>query len=285
MTLLVWVLAFLGWGGLPAQYPAGASGSVQLVEPLGVPDPEASKVKFWGHQFDGVDDLLSIGTASDLNFASDAPRTISYWLNAQSDTLGQHIGKYAAATPFTGWSIGQMLFTSVGLGPIEFGIRATHPSTDALLVRTTAQFKVTGWRHIAVTYDGSKTVAGVAIYINGIAQSLTTVVNTLSGASTSTAVAVIGNNIAGAYGLTGTFSQFRVYSVVLTPTQVGQDMLSTRPVASCVLWYRTRPGSGQTVTDESGRGNSGTLGTSAGVDASDPVWTASYRTITSSGPQ
>jgi hypothetical protein len=44
--------------------------------------------------------------------------------------------------------------------------------------------------------------------------------------------------------------------------------------AGLVVYYRFDEGSGQTLTDHSSNGNSGTLGSTAGADTNDPSWNA-----------
>lgn len=290
MTWLISLLALVGWSGLPAQYPAGTFGSAQFVEPLAVPDPEAGKVKFSGHQFDGVDDLLSIGNVSDLNFGSAAPRSVTYWLKGTGDNNGFHFIKAPTGTWCPGWYIGQYPGQWGGgdTGRLEFGVHGTHVDNDALRVRTSTNIGSTAWRHIAVTYDGTMAPAGVAFYVNAVAQGTVTMNDNLTGASVTTASATWGNessNSSTNTRIAGSFAQIRVYTRALSAAEVHQDRLSLTPLVGCVLWYRMKPGSGQVVLDQSGRANHGTLGATTATSTDDPAWIGPYRTMTGTGPQ
>jgi len=53
---------------------------------------------------------------------------------------------------------------------------------------------------------------------------------------------------------------------------IGSPAGAPQPVAGAIAWYRCDEGSGQRLTDYSGNGNHGTLGSTAGVDTNDPVW-------------
>jgi hypothetical protein len=71
-----------------------------------------------------------------------------------------------------------------------------------------------------VTYDGSKTAAGVLAYSNGVQDSMATILNGLTGSMSSTVPLYIGGEFDGAGGFPGAIGRVRVYSSKLSASQI-----------------------------------------------------------------
>lgn len=118
---------------------------------------------------------------------------------------------------FPGWR----MKTNTG-GGVEIDLVNNGASlANALIVTETSTTLVNGALvHICFTYDGSKTPAGLANYINGSAQSLTTNANTLTGSIANTVPVQLGVEKNGGGAFSGVMADVRIWNVQLTSTQI-----------------------------------------------------------------
>lgn len=131
-----------------------------------------------GHSttFDGSTQKIDFG--NNLNFAYNAPYSISFWAKPASLTTAFKtiVGK-AVGNPYQGWEIQQNLTT------IEADLAVDN--THYIEVHGGANFSSTStWYHVAVIYSGSGTGAGYSMYINNSAQTVVTVSDTVGTGST-----------------------------------------------------------------------------------------------------
>ena len=98
------------------------------------------------------------------DFESDQSFSYAAWIKLQpNDSQGAIASRMDRANGFRGWDFwvqGRRVGTHI----------INSWSGDALKVVSKAQVTGNEWTHVAVTYNGSKTAAGVKIYINGTAQ-------------------------------------------------------------------------------------------------------------------
>ncbi|MFW6010285.1 MAG: LamG domain-containing protein [Gemmatimonadota bacterium] len=123
------------------------------------------------------------------------------------------------------------------------------------------------WNHVAGVYDGSE----MRLYLNGELDSD----QPLSGAiSTSDRSLYIGGDPTEPTYLAGRLHEVQVWSVARSEAQIasGMDDRPSGSEAGLVGYWPLNEGSGQTVSDASGNGLDGTLGSSGAADASDPDW-------------
>src|SRR5262249_11527624 len=120
------------------------------------------------------------------------------------------------------------------------------------------------WTHVAATYDG----VTLCLYVNGVRVSS----RALPGAiATSADPLVLGGNAVWGEWFAGLIDEVRIYRRALSATEIQADM--SRPVATPpppspvgggpssgpVAAYSLDGGSGTTVADDSGNGNTGTV--------------------------
>jgi hypothetical protein len=166
------------------------------------------------------------GSAGSTNFDGTTPFSLSIWAKMTVPATG-------AITA---------LFSNMGAGPANAGftfsvlqygnfevelINNVSVGPNAIAFRTTTPYPVTsGVLFNAVfTYDGSKTVAGCAVYYNGALQPQATIVDALTGSIASGGPVRIGagaNSTTAPTGtaLLGTAADARVFSVCLTASEV-----------------------------------------------------------------
>ncbi len=111
-------------------------------------------------------DYLTIGDDSDFSFNGDVPFSIEAWVNPES--LANFMGiisKFVTAGNLREWIVLTEASGSVSL--ILY-----HNDNSAWIWReSTTVMSINTWYHLVITYDGSETISGITIYINGIAES------------------------------------------------------------------------------------------------------------------
>ena len=108
------------------------------------------------------------GAATELadvgDFESDQSFSYAAWINLKpNDGQGAIASRMDRANGYRGWDFwvqGRRIGTHI----------INSWSGDAIKVVSKAQVKGNEWTHVAVTYNGSKSAAGVKVYINGVVQ-------------------------------------------------------------------------------------------------------------------
>lgn len=119
--------------------------------------------------FDGVGDYVDCGGAIDFHFnngiGSDLPFSVSAWVKLDNITAKRVVSKD------TSTSAREYLLGTSGNG--KFNMLLGTGSVNINCQNNTA-LNTTDWYHVVSTYDGSKTAAGIKVYVNGDASSLST---------------------------------------------------------------------------------------------------------------
>jgi len=244
----------------------------------------AVKRPFYGTLFDGTNDLILIGNVADLRFDTSSAFSVAAWVQTNA-TSGHIITKYTDSHS-KGWGVGVGSEFGASNGRIGMSIQNYIAGVD-YRIRVDGPTDIrsaTLWQHLGWTYDGSKTAAGVALYVNGSSETENVSEDDLTGTIVATTPARVGTRGDGYQPFNGSLAQLRVYNRVLSAAEVAEDRLSIVPLSGCVLWYSMQPGTGQSVTDQTGRGNTGTFGTDGTVEATDPAWAGYYTKVTAGGP-
>jgi len=175
--------------------------------------------------FDGVDDYLANGLypspfSNNVNFDFEYTDSFSLSLWLKFDILGvSHplINKYNS-------SINKGYFFLVNnLNQIRFGMQSQ--GGQIFEKRTTDTLNTNQWYNIVATYDGSNTIGGLNIYINGNLGNLTTIFNqplsvTLIDPNYPLEIGRLGTN----FGyLNGKVSNVSIYNKELSPSEVLQN--------------------------------------------------------------
>ncbi|MFA5926665.1 MAG: DUF2341 domain-containing protein, partial [Patescibacteria group bacterium] len=172
-----------------------------------------------GQAFNGSA-YISAGNPSALNFNASDSFSINMWANSSNWATNYEMlfDKYLEAT-LKGYSLGADGTNRT----LSFAIGGGSWPGNFLRVTTQSALSNSTWYHIVATYDGSESVSGVKIYVNGVSQTLTTVIDALSAAdTTSTAPAQIGARNGSNYGFVGSIDDTRIYNRVLTQSEVSE---------------------------------------------------------------
>lgn len=111
-------------------------------------------------------------------------------------------------------------FNVSSTGEIQFHLQ-NNGGIDGLIMESIGAGISNGvWNHIAATYDGSNTPAGVKFYINGSILANAIITNTLTGIITNSETVKIGATPSAGFYSNGLFNKVRWWDVELTPAEI-----------------------------------------------------------------
>lgn len=123
-----------------------------------------------GAGFNGSTSRIDIANNTNFNFTNgttDLPFTIDLWFNSSSISTNQMIINKRGNTVVTDeWQV--LLFS----GNIYITLFSSSASGYMEVNTNLFTFSSNTWYHLAITYSGSGTTAGIKIYVNGTSQSL-----------------------------------------------------------------------------------------------------------------
>jgi hypothetical protein len=203
-------------------------------------------------QFDGVNDFVSLG--NNFNFERTEAWTMSFWVRHRVVNTTQYIFSKRAGTTSAGISI-----HNPGNG--RYVVTIYNAAGNQILTQTpTSTIIPNTWYNLVVTYDGSSTAAGVKLYLNGTAITLTATNDTLSASILNSQAAVFGQ-IASLNYFDGHMDEVSIWSDDLTAAEVTSifnggtpaDLESHSAASKLLSWWRMGDGdSYPTITDQVG---------------------------------
>ena len=166
-----------------------------------------------GFSFDGVNDYVDLGNVLDNDGTS--AFSISAWVYINNGTGSKSIlSKIKASSPFNGFDLfvsNRALHGYIGANSLTDGVYRYTFST-AITVST--------WCHCVMTYDGSKTAAGMKLYVNNVDSSSIQIDN-FTGTSSNAFTTNIGARESGAGSfMNGLIDEVGVWNRELTSTEV-----------------------------------------------------------------
>lgn len=223
-------------------------------------------------QFGGTDEYVTMGDVLGLERTNTF--SFSFWVKKPNESAAVLIGKMDDS--YVGFRV--YAETGISLDLIN------NPTTNRLTVGTGIILTDQLWHHIVITYDGSSSASGVAIYDNGLPVSTTTSYNTLSASILNTVAFTLGRAMTTAAPLyfIGSLDEIVIYDRVLSADEVRMLARGVSPhvVDSDSLdayWKMGDDSSHPTLRDD---GPSGYDGTMVNMESSDigydvpllPVW-------------
>ena len=219
--------------------------------------------------FDGVDDYVTMGNKSSLDFEQTDAFSISAWVKRNST------GNFHAIASKQDYNFNVMGQNSPGYSlffndddTVRFllaYIIATHRFID---IKTDNTITDTNWHHIVLTYDGtggSDAKNGVEIYIDGTQQTVSRSGNLGAAVTTLTSAPFnIGARDDQNVFMDGKIDEVAVFNSELSASDITNIYNNGVPAdlsgfESLVSWWRFEEGSGTTAIDSRTGGNNGTL--------------------------
>ncbi len=210
--------------------------------------------------------------------------TRSVWVSMKTNLATSLITKQQSSGNFVGWNLG----TVNGAVSPQYRMIMEVDATHLINVKTTNEFTVNVSRNVTWTYDGTKLVSGLHIYVNGVDQALTTTSDTLGNTTIKNAVTseigCRGGNAARASFTNSILRRVLSYNLVLTAPDIaiiaaGTGVPFNSDPTKLKLWHELGPlNDGATfLSDWSGNGNTGFIpngATAAVYSTTDPAITA-----------
>ncbi|MCC7299067.1 MAG: choice-of-anchor D domain-containing protein [Bacteroidia bacterium] len=119
---------------------------------------------------DGTNDYVNMGNPSAITFTKTSQISIEAWIKADASGTGadeQIVSKIDGS--FNGYGL-QLGVTGGRNGRLEFYLIGNYGANDALWIFSNyaSDLRDGNWHHVAATYDGSNTLAGMHVYVDGV---------------------------------------------------------------------------------------------------------------------
>ncbi len=169
--------------------------------------------------FDGVDDYIEITDNDSLSFGdgtNDSPFSVSCWIKQAAADVGVDglVAKFSAD--------GYEWYLRIINGQVGFGVSDTDADSKIRWIDNSIADNT--WHHVVGTYDGSETVAGIKIYVDGsIVASSTSEQGDYGGMSNTAADVWIGRFSSSALSYNGSIAQVKIYNRALNPTEIATE--------------------------------------------------------------
>lgn len=147
------------------------------------------------------------------DFDADTPWTIGFWISLDG-SLSSPLSKIEPEADRTGleflWKKGRLTINLVhrwSESAIELSTQTALPNND--------------WHHVVATYDGSKTAAGLQVYLNGLPAAVDVQRDSLTGSISNDRPVLIGRRDSG-LGLYGVLDELRILQRSVNADEVAQ---------------------------------------------------------------
>lgn len=210
--------------------------------------------------FDGDNDLVTVVDAASITNIFDGGGTIAAWINPDSDGEG-HLGMILRKSAADGWLIN---VASEASGNVSLNFDVIFSGTNGAWVTTVPVVELDTWTFVAVVYNSDATGNNPTIYVDdvaytvasGITESNTPVGTRVSDTGTDL---YIGNASAGSRTFDGGICEGRLYDDGLTNAEIIECSNGVyTDDTNLVAYWKIDEGTGNTIADSSGEGNTGT---------------------------
>ncbi|MFY0601716.1 MAG: DUF1573 domain-containing protein, partial [Cyclobacteriaceae bacterium] len=204
------------------------------------------------------DDVFSFG-----NGTTDQPMSVEAWAKFDVVNLSGIVSKRSGA--IDEW---HMVISSGG----DLSIYLEQQSTGEFISKSSSgfTFNTNQWYHLAFTYDGTGSNAGIDLYVDGVL--LTTTTTGASGSyvsmeNTASNVEIGTVDTGGNFNIDGQIDEVRIWNTERTSTQIAENYQHVISSSSSGLvgYYRLNEGFGTTANDLTTPANNGSL-------IGSPVW-------------
>lgn len=166
-----------------------------------------------GANCNGSSGYIDLGTG--LRYERTQAFTISFWMKSSTST--SYIPIYSSQEG-SGNYRGTTIWVSFA-GDNRLWLEMTSLTTNALKCFGSSSINDGNLKHCVITYDGTSAVSGVKMYVDGIAETVTSSVDALSATIVGTANVHIGRRPDPLY-YTGDIDELAIWTRVLTATEV-----------------------------------------------------------------
>ena len=192
--------------------------------------------------FDGVDDHVTFGHSSTVNFASADSFSWSTWIRRATGATNVR----PIVSNMTSTNKGHAIFF------VNSKLRVNLQVTGAaqIIVETTNTLETNTWKHIVCTYDGSRAGSGVTIYVDGVSVPVDILTDALGSNEIADGSSTLNIGRSGTTYFFGNIDEVSVWDKVLSPSEVSALYNSGTPTNivvapfsnSMLHWWRMGEG-------------------------------------------
>jgi hypothetical protein len=221
-----------------------------------------------------IDEQVTHGTVLDTD--GDSPFSMSVWFKANLIATDMALLS-KISTPLNGY----LFRLDAPSGGIEMFLSSDWLGGDYFRIRSTViNWDDNAWHNTVVTYDGSRTLAGLKMYADGAAlATFQSGGTTVLAGSTSNPGAIFRHGQSGvtAWNFTGNMDETSWWQKELSLTEIQEiynvgepsDLLSHTAETDLVSWWRVDGDAGPTLTDKKGSNHGTMVNMDAGNISSD----------------
>jgi len=175
------------------------------------------------YDFDGTDDYIDLGQTLDVDYTDEV--SYSFWMRADdgSGSFQAVMGKMLSSNTYRGHLVAYRGSTAGAnkSNGITFVLRSDNNAGRLIEVSASSSITAGQWTHASVTYDGSGLASGVKIYVNGVEQSVSVIIDNQGVTTTvTTAPYNIGARNTNSVFFEGGLDDMRQYDRVLTQAEI-----------------------------------------------------------------
>ena len=175
--------------------------------------------------FDGADDYVTMGDVLDSVLEYNAAFSISWWMYPTNISGTESlVSKQDVSDQYKGFNV----YTNSS--KIRASLTNNNGSGNRLIVDGSTTLSNSQWYHIVITYDGSTDASGMKIYVNGAAETMSTVADGLTATTANAADFNIGSRDNGNLPYTGKIDEASIWSAELDSDAVTALYNSGSPI-------------------------------------------------------
>lgn len=168
-------------------------------------------------RFSGLIPVQYVDLGNIASFERTNSFSIEFWMSTIQIGGPNHIiARMENAGDFRGWAIRSFN------GSLEFTLSSVFnaPGQSLLRIRTNNFYNDGSWKHVVITYDGSSSPTGTIVYVNGVVQVCTTIVNNLTSTIINAVNLRFGSRDGSGFRYIGDLDEVVIYNKVLSLSEV-----------------------------------------------------------------
>jgi len=237
------------------------AGNLGLIDPLAMQSLYSAK----SIQFDGIDEYIDCGVASELGFEGTDSFSISLLLKNSIETVEATIIAKTTSTNYVDGA-GWMLNFDYGAGKVA--LRLIGSNGTKIACKCNGEVSDGTWHHLVTTYNGNQSGNGINFYVDGALASRTIQINGLDSSILLPATTVkIGKQVTNRF-YQGELDEISIWNKLLNSDEVSEiynggdptHLLDLSMAANLCAWWRMGDGDTYpTINDNSTNSSHGTM--------------------------
>jgi len=181
------------------------------------------------YYFNGSNDRIILASEPDFDFERTDSFSQSLWIKTSDTALNRTLySKIQKDSPYTGYEV------FLRNGQVHVYIIHSHALSE-IFVSSTTLVNDAEWHHVAISYDGSSSIGGLKIFVDGIAESLVVKMDALTGSILNNVTPTLGSR-SDLHFYNGVMDDVRVYNRALSETEISELYTEGEEEPETVFW-------------------------------------------------